>query len=323
MTADVQGKMDVNPSLAIEKIDSWIDGAIRLAPNMVIALIVFALFFAIGIAAKKIVASRLTRRNRVNLGEILGGFLKSAFIIIGLLVSVTIVAPTLSIGDLVAGLGVSAGAIGFAFKDILQNWLAGLLILLRQPFEVGDQIEVGDYEGTVMYIETRATIIKTYDGQKAVIPNSDIYTGAVLVKTAYDKRRSQYDIGIGYGDDIEEACEIIKRVLHEIEGIKHDPEPEALPWDLAPSWVTVRARWWTDSSRSALVNTQAQAIMKIKYALDDAGIDMPYDTKVHLFHDQTDERDGIPGAQREGWPAKNDASVKSRFQVEKEIVSDE
>ena len=75
MTADVQGKMDVNPSLAIEKIDSWIDGAIRLAPNMVIALIVFALFFAIGIAAKKIVASRLTRRNRVNLGEILGGFL--------------------------------------------------------------------------------------------------------------------------------------------------------------------------------------------------------------------------------------------------------
>ena len=128
--------------------------------------------------------------------------------------------PTLSPGDLIAGLGVSSVAIGFAFKDILQNWLAGLLILLRQPFEINDQIEVNGREGTVERIETRATIIKTYDGQRLVIPNSDIYTDAVLVKTAYDKRRSQYDVGIGYGDNIGEACDVIRKALSEVEGVQ-------------------------------------------------------------------------------------------------------
>ena len=94
------------------------------------------------------------------------------------MLAVTIVAPSLTPGDLIAGLGVSFVAIGFAFKDILQNMLAGIPILLRQPFEVGDQIVSGGHEGTVERIETRATLIKTYDGRGVVIPNADIYTEA-------------------------------------------------------------------------------------------------------------------------------------------------
>lgn len=142
----------------------------------------------------------------------LGGFAKAGLLILGFLLAATIIIPSLKPGDLIAGLGVSSVAIGFAaewsgyFKDILQNWLAGLLILLRQPFEIHDQIEVDGHEGTVERIETRATIIKTYDGQRIVIPNSQIYTNAVLVKTAHEKRRSQYDVGMGYGDGIGDAC---------------------------------------------------------------------------------------------------------------------
>ncbi len=319
VAGDVTGKVDLNPALAIEKIDSWIDSAVALAPNFAVAIVVFFIFYIISIIIKRITIKSMMSRQRDNLGEILGGLFKSILIILGFFVAATIVMPSLSLGDLVAGLGVSSVAIGFAFKDILQNWLAGLLILIRQPFEVGDQIVAGAYEGTVQRIETRATLIKTYDGQKAVIPNSEIYTNAVLVKTAYEMRRSQYDIGIGYGDDIQKACKIIKESLLKIEGVENTPAPEALPWDLAASWVTIRARWWSNSKRSDVVDKRAQVIMAIKYALDEAGIDMPYDTQVHLFHDQTDERDGTPGEQREGWPAPEDKNVKPRWKKEIEV----
>lgn len=316
LPADKSGEVDLNPALAMEKIDSWLDGFVATLPNLVVAFVVFILFVILAIIVKKAILKTAASRNRGNLGEVLGGFLKAVVIVLGGLIAATIIVPTLNPGDLVAGLGVSSVAIGFAFKDILQNWLAGLLILIRQPFEIGDQIEVNGYEGTVAQIETRATIITTYDGQRAVIPNSDIYTNAVLVKTGNDVRRSQYDIGIGYADDIDEACEIIKGEIAKIEGVENDPAPEVFAWDLAASWVTLRARWWTDSKRGNVVKQRSQIIRAVKHALDDAAIDMPYDTKVHLFHDQTEETDGDRAGQREGWPSPKDSDApKPRYQV--------
>ncbi len=230
----------------------------------------------------------------------LGNLLKWIVILLGFLVGATIVVPTLNPGDLIAGLGVSSVAIGFAFKDILQNWLAGLLILLRKPFEINDQIEVAGFVGTVEGIETRATLIKTFDGQRVVIPNSDIYTNAVLVKTAFDKRRSQYDVGIGYGDDIEQACEVIRKAVAEIAEIEKEPAPSVLAWELAASWVTIRIQWWVNIHRSDLAKVRASVIVAIKRALDNAHIDMPYNTQVTLLHDQTESIDGDRGSQREG-----------------------
>lgn len=317
---DTTGEIDLNPALALEKVDSWLDGLIKLAPNIAVAIVIFLLFFIGGVIAKRLTQTAAARRGRENLGDVLGGFFKSVILVMGFLIALTIVVPSLKPGDLIAGLGIGSVAIGFAFKDILQNWLAGLLILLRQPFDVGDQIEANGYVGTVERIETRATLIRTFAGERAVIPNSDIYTNAVLVKTAYDKRRSQYDIGIGYGDDIDEACRIVQEELSKIDGIEKDPAPEAFAWDLAASWVTIRARWWTDSVRGNVVKNKANAIRAIKRAFDDAGIDMPFDTEVQLFHDQTEDRDGLPGTQREGWPAPKDQEVKPRWQKKQEMI---
>lgn len=310
---DAPQKVDLDPGAAWERVDSWVDGAVKLFPNIVVAIVVFAVFWFAGCLVKSLIFKQSKKRDRDNLGEVLGGFIKWMVIILGFLFAATIVIPSLKPGDLIAGLGVSSVAIGFAFKDILQNWLAGLLILLRQPFHVGDQISVEGHEGTVERIETRATIIKTYDGQRIVVPNSDIYTNSVLVRTAHEKRRSEYDIGIGYGDDIDTACEIILKTLHEIDGVEDDPAPEALPWDLAASWVTVRARWWTDSRRTSVAHTHSKVIMAIKKALDEAEIDMPFETQVHLFHDQTESDDGVRGNQREGWPTSGGEKTIPRW----------
>ncbi|WP_043315823.1 mechanosensitive ion channel family protein [Microbulbifer sp. HZ11] len=311
-TREKASEIDADLSEAIGQVDSWVDGAIKLLPNFAVALVVLIIFYAIGALVRLLIRRHLKRRDRSNLGDVLGGLVKWGITLIGLLLAATIVMPSLKPGDLIAGLGVGSVAIGFAFKDILQNWLAGLLILIRQPFEVGDQIQVSDFEGTVKRIETRATVINTYDGQRVLIPNSDIYTNAILVKTARSLRRSDYEIGIGYSDSITEACEVIEKALGNVEGIVTKPAPEALPWDLAASWVTIRARWWTNSRQTDVTHVRARVVEAVKEALDEAGIDMPFETQVHLFHDQTDESDGQRGRQREGWPAVKKTASQSK-----------
>ena len=316
------GAADSNFGPAIVRLNNWIDGAVRLLPNIAVAVVVFLIFWGLAVLARKLIIRSSARRSRDNLGDVLGGFVKWAVLLLGFLLAATIVIPSLKPGDLIAGLGVSSVAIGFAFKDILQNWLAGLLILLRQPFEVNDQIEVKGFEGTVRRIETRATIIQTYDGQRVVIPNSDIYTNAIVVRTAHEKRRSQYDVGIGYGDDIAEACDVIRRAIASVPDVEQDPAPEALCWELAASWVSIRARWWTHSRRVDVVHARAAVIEAVKNALDKAGIDMPFETTVALFHDQTEADEGDRSKQREGWPAATVGATEPRWkQIEAQRAS--
>lgn len=296
-------EIDADTGNLFEKLDAWLDGFFRLLPNIVLALVVLAIAIGLGYLVSSLVRKRARAADRPSLAEVAGALIKWALIIVGGMLAVTIVAPTVKPGDILAGLGVGSVAIGFAFKDILQNMLAGILILLRQPFEVGDQIVSGGFEGTVEKIETRATFIKTYDGQRVVIPNSDIYTNPVTVKTAFEQLRSQYDIGIGCNDDWDEARRLMIEAASSVDGVLADPAPEAIPVEIADSWNTVRLRWWTASDRASVIHTFGEVIEAAYKKLDAAGIDMPYPTSVLLFHDQTEETDGDRSRQREGWPA--------------------
>ena len=287
----------------IRKVEGYIEGFFWILPNLGIALLAFLLFVAGAWAGKRAIIHVLQRRDRGDLGLLLGGSAKWAIILFGLLVVATIVFPSVKPADVLATLGIGSVAIGFAFKDILQNWLSGLLILYRQPFRRGDQIRSGEFEGTVEHIEARATLIRTYDGQRVVIPNSDIYTRATTVRTAFEIRRSEYDVGIGYGDDVERACEVIANALQIVDGVEQDPAPEAIPWALDASTVNIKVFWWSAPDRASVVHTRGRVIAAVKRALVEAGIDLPFPTRVVLLHDQTEETDGDRTRQREGWPA--------------------
>ena len=302
----------------LQKIGTLVQGFFWILPNLGIALVVFVLFLAASWIARRTVLGVLRRRKHDDLGLLLGGFVKWSLIVFGMLVVATIVFPSVQPANVLSTLGIGSVAIGFAFKDILQNWLSGLLILYRQPFRPNDQIKAGEFEGTVERIDARATLLRTYDGQRVVIPNADIYTRAVTVRTAYPKRRSEYDVGIGYADDIEKTREIILGALEGLPGLERDPAPEAIPWALDSSTVNIRVRWWTDSRRSSVVEAQGRVIPAIKKALVDNGIDLPFPTRVVLFHDQTEEVDGDRSRQREGWPAGS-SPPKARHLNEVEV----
>lgn len=280
---DKTGEIDVNPQSIIEKLDSWVDGIVKAAPNILIGILVFIAMLYLGRFLGKIVKKTFINKGRQNFGDLLGGFTRYIVVILGLALSLTIMAPGLSPADLIASLGVSSVAIGFAFQDILQNWLAGILILLRQPFEIGDQIVVNNYEGTVEKIKTRATIIKTYDGKRVVIPNNTVYNNSVVVNTAHKIIRSEYDMGLGYDENYLDAMKILKETIANVEGVSKEKPVETLVWDQADSWLTIRIRWWTKSDRASVVHTRSEVLLKTQQEMNKHGIELPFPTSVEIF----------------------------------------
>ncbi|CAN5799314.1 mechanosensitive ion channel family protein [soil metagenome] len=313
---------NISLSAASDKIVSMIQGAIALIPNLVIGLVVFIVFWLIGKILRSFVRKRTQNRDTRNIGLVFGRLSQGGLIILGFLVAATIIFPSFNPADALATLGIGGVAIGFAFKDILQNFLAGILILITEPFQLDDQIIFKEFEGTVEHIETRATTIRTYDGRRVVIPNAELFTNSVMVNTAYDRRRLQYDIGIGYGDDIARAKDIILETLNSRPEVLEDPQPEALVVDLADSTINIRARWWIEPPRRAdAVASMDWVLENICNQLVAAGIDLPFPTQQILFHDQTEETDGDRSRQREGWPVSPESDPPRALNLSRSVLT--
>ena len=284
-------------------INDMVAGTFAALPKLLIGLVVFVIFWFVAKGVKAVIRRSTASRTHANVGLVLGRLAQWALLLLGLLVAVAVVAPSVKPANVISVLGLGSVAIGFAFKDILQNFVAGILLLLNEPFRVGDQIVFEGFEGTVQSIDTRATLLKTYDGRRVLIPNGEIYTKSFILNTAYDSRRSQYDVGIGYGDDIGKATAAMLEAMQGVEGVLEEPAPEVVVTALADFNISLRARWWTKAVRTEVVHTTSRVLVALRKALTEAQVDLPYPTQVVLFHDQTDANDGDRTKQREGWPA--------------------
>src|ERR1700682_1166060 len=228
-----------------------VDSFFGRLPSLIVGVVVFFVFYVFSILLSRVIL-RTTRRHRPNLGVVFARILSAATILLGFLVAFSVVAPSFQAGDLIKILGISGVAIGFAFQNILQNFLAGLLLLWAEPFRIGDEIKLDPYEGTVEEIQTRATIIKTYDGRRVVIPNADLFTHSVTVNTALDIRRWEYDLAVKDSRDLAEIKSFIVKTVSKVQGILSDPRPEVLVMDLGDpdlNAVKVRVLWWTKAPR--------------------------------------------------------------------------
>ena len=296
--------MTFDLSAAWQTGERMLNGFAATLPRLVLALVVVVVFHLVAKGVRTVIRRNAQRRGEHRTLELaIGRLAQAGILVLGVLIAVTAAFPSFTPANLISTLGIGGVAIGFAFKDIFQNFLAGLLILVTRPFRVGDQIRYKDYEGTVEDIQTRATYLTTYDGRRVIIPNGELYTNSVTVNTAFAQRRWQYDIGIGYGDDVERARAIILRALEESQDVEPDPKADVIVVDLAESTVNLRARWWTKSRIADGLNAQDRVLTAVKAALTAAGIDLPFPTRQILLHDQTEATDGDRRHQREGWPA--------------------
>ena len=298
--------MELDFTEATSALQRIADGFVQRMPHLLVAIAVFLVFYLAARLVRASVGRVLVRRNGLHDAALVVGRLGFGLIwLLGLLVALVIAVPGFTPGQLVNVLGLSSVAIGFAFRDILQNFLAGILLLLSRPFRAGDQIVSGQYEGTVEEIQTRATFLRTYDGRRVVIPNASLFTNPVTVNTANQARRLEYDVGIGYSDDIGHAKSVMLETLRAVPEALADPPPEALVVRLAESTVDIRLRWWVQPPRQFdALHSQDAVLQRIAAALQAGGIGVPVPSRPVLCHDQTESSDGDRARQREGWPAR-------------------
>lgn len=258
--------------------DLW-RGVLQQLPLVLTALVVLALFFLLAWLVRRLVRRTLlkTTDRSPSFANVMGSVARAVTLLAGFLIAATIAFPGVNAGSLIAGLGVSTVAIGFAFQDILQNTLAGLLLLFRQPFRQGDQIEVNDYVGTVEAITVRETRLKTYDGRRVLIPNKDVYTNAITVQTAFDAIRSSLIVGVDYGSDLAAARQVALDAIRGVEGVLAEPAPEAYYQLLNTSTVDLDVRFWTGSKQAELRAVLDRAVEAVKDAFDAADLPLPAD----------------------------------------------
>jgi len=246
------------------------DAFLARLPSLVLGLIVFTLFYGASALVTRLIL-RATAERRHNVGLVFARLVGAGIVLLGFLVSFSIVAPSFQAGDLIKILGIGSVAIGFAFQNILQNFLAGLLLLWTEPFRVGDQIRLDNFEGTVEDVAARATTIKTYDGKRVVIPNADLFTRSVTINTAFESRRWDYEVAVKTADkDLASLKARIVAAVSKAEGVLAEPSPEALVSDLGDpvaGVVKIRVSWWTRPRQHQMITTYDRVLSAIRKAL--------------------------------------------------------
>lgn len=252
--------------------DSLLRALPRLGAAAVIAIIGWVISRLVRVILRRVFSRPKYTESFAKVMSKLGGW---TVFVVGVLLAVTAAFPSVQPVDLLAGLGIFSVAIGFAFQDILENTLSGVLLLFRQPFESGDQIEVQEQTGTVEAITIRETRITTFDGELVVIPNRDVYKSVIRVQTHYTQRRLDFTVGIAFENDPALATAVIAEALLAVEGISSAPAPEALVTELGLSTVDVEVRFWTGPREHDARVVLDRATKAVKRCLDDEGIEMP------------------------------------------------
>jgi small conductance mechanosensitive channel len=207
---------------------------------------------------------------------------------IGISTTVMVIFPNVTPGKFLAGLGIGSIAIGFAFKDIFENFFAGILILWHFPFENGDVIECQGIVGVVEDVTIRNTLLRKASGELVVMPNSTIFMNSVDVLTDQKLRRVSITTGIGYGEDIDKAREIIRQAVSKCPTVNQDKPVDVFAKEFASSSIDFAVLWWTESHPASLVASRDEGIEAIKIALDAAGIEIPFPHRTLTLNEPLD-----------------------------------
>lgn len=280
-------------------IDKIIDGFWQRVPYLCIAIAVFLIFWLLTKVFKLFIDKTLSNRSytRQNLVLVLNRVGSVLILFVGFLIALVIAIPGFTPSQLVSALGIGSVAIGFAFKDIFQNLLSGVLILLGEPFRIGDDIIVNGMEGTVEDIQIRATFLRSPDGRRLVIPNANVYTSAITVNTAYQRRRCQFVVGIGYDDDEQKAKSIIMDILNNDRSVLSQPAFTVNVTALADFSVNLTVSWWVDTTETSISASTSDIQAEVKRAFSKQGINIPYPVQEVKVHRDDTNPQALPAAE--------------------------
>ncbi len=261
--------------VAWQSINNLATSIIERLPYIAAGMLVLALFWLLSKIIKKAFISA-TRRTNLDkrLRILISRLIVFVCITLGIFTALTVVIPSFDFATLIGGIGFTSLAVGFATKDILNNFISGVLILWHQPFHIGDHIFVGNNSGKVEYIGVRATSLRKDDGEMILIPNGDMYSSPLVIRGAGTKRRMTLKFSLGYEERIEDAKRLTLEALLQSEGVAHDPKPRVLISDLTTDGVALTINFWINTNESKPLEVFDRAAIEIIRSLSNAKIEM-------------------------------------------------
>jgi small conductance mechanosensitive channel len=262
-------------------LQTWFAQFIGFVPRLLTGVIMLVIAIVASIWAGR--ASRAASRRRgapVEIGLLIERLARWGVLVLGLVLALEQLQFDLT--GLIAGLGIVGLTLGFALGDIAKNLMAGFLLLLQQPFRIGDAIEVAGFGGTVEDITLRTTQVRTWDGRHVLIPNSDVYVHPIVNFRQSPRRRLEVQVGIAYDADLARAAEVALAAVRSLPGVIDSPVPVAVSQRFGDSGVELMIQFWVDTGQVGLLQAQDAAIQAVKRALDEARIRIPYPTRMML-----------------------------------------
>ena len=209
------------------------------------------------------------------LAELVASAIRFGFTIIGLVIALDMIGATALLGAVLGGAGLIGIALGFAMRDTIENYVASLLLSLRQPFRANDWVQIDTYEGRVIRLTSRATVLMTLDGNHLRIPNGQVFKAVILNFTRNPQRRFHFDLGVDADDDARAARQLGRDTMAGLDFVLPDPPPEARIIEVGDSNVVIRFLGWVDQRETDWWKAQSEAIPAVKTALEDAGFGLP------------------------------------------------
>ncbi|MDQ3305196.1 MAG: mechanosensitive ion channel family protein [Actinomycetota bacterium] len=260
----------------------WITAAVILAGAIVLSRLVRAL------TARLVEQGDGARRTARLIGRSVG----SLVVIIGVVYALQVLGVRLA--PLLGALGIGGLALAFAAQTILENVFASLLLQSRRPFRAGDQIATNEIEGTVEDVNFRTVVLRTYQGEKVLVPCSLVLNAPITNFTVKGTRRTTLEVGVAYGTDLATAQRVLLEALTSVDGVRSQPLPEAWVEQFGESSIDFALRWWHAPDIATLWRVRSAVAMAVKSALDGAGIEIPFPQRTLGFLSVSRDGDGDP-----------------------------
>jgi small-conductance mechanosensitive channel len=267
------------PTEIAAQLQEYADAFIRFLPSLIASIVTFvAALILSALGARWVRRAARERSDNDELALLLSRLARWSVIIVGLIVALEQI--DFDVTSFVAGLGILGFTIGFALQDIARNFVAGILLLIRRPFEIGDLVELAGEVGHVREISVRDTSIETRDGEHVILPNAEVLTNPIKNFSVAPKRRRTVSVGLGYGQDVEAASDAMLEAVRAVEGVADEPAASLLAEGLGDSALTLSVRFWVDQEAHSLARVQSDVVKAINRLAEQRGIDLPYPTQV-------------------------------------------
>lgn len=270
-TLDVQE----NVSTVYQGLKAQVTNLVKALPLLLVGIVIFALvaWFGSWVSNRKKMWQRLTPNPFV--AELLSQTVKVIFIIFGLILGLSLIGAETILGTLLGGAGVIGIAVGFAVKDTIENYIASLMLSIRQPFRARDHIVINGQEGIVVRLTSRATILMTLDGNQLRIPNAEVFKGTILNYTKNPERRFTFELGVDANDDPLAAIKVGLDAIHTLAFVLNEPKAIAVITNVGDSNIVLEFQVWVDQSETDFAKARSIAIRETKHALEDKGFSLP------------------------------------------------